>query len=111
VNLFTENERWRAYWRHVTDLADVRRQLVRLRWLEEFIFHCGPEITPQDFQAVQEQIARGERRLAELEGDFVAPSAACPETPSPARSEVVHSTPAPKRVSGLPESSVSGASA
>ena len=68
MNLGTQIERWASYWKRVTDPVDVERALVRLRWLEEFAFHCGPEITVEYFQALQQQIGCAERKLAELGG-------------------------------------------
>jgi hypothetical protein len=70
VNLATQVERWKRFWRTSTDPAEVERQLERLRWLEDFAFRCGPEITRQDFQALEGQIENGERRLSELNGIF-----------------------------------------
>lgn len=72
MNLVTQVEKWRAYWQRATDVADVERQLRKLRWLEEFAFHCGQEITPDMFRALQQQIEAGERKLAELLGDVDA---------------------------------------
>jgi hypothetical protein len=70
MNIATQVERWKRFWRTATDPAEVERTLERLRWLEEFAFHCGPEITPQHFLALEGQIERGERKLAELRGDL-----------------------------------------
>jgi len=70
AQLARQVETWKKYWETVTDSGDAERQLRRLRWLEEFAFHCGPEITPQHFLALEGQIERGERRLAELRGDW-----------------------------------------
>jgi hypothetical protein len=70
VNLATTVERWRRYWNTVTDPTEVEGQLRRLRWLEEFVFHCGPEIQTDDYRALRQQIEAGERKLAELQGDF-----------------------------------------
>jgi hypothetical protein len=79
VNLFTENEKWRAYWQHVTDPADVERQLARLRWLDEYSFHCEGAIPADYFRALQQQIESGEKKLAELRGDDLKtlPPASC----------------------------------
>jgi len=67
VNLATQVERWNRFWTKTTDPAEVARPLKRLLWLEEFTFHCGLEITPQDFQALHEQLENGNTRLAELQ--------------------------------------------
>jgi hypothetical protein len=69
MNFFTQMERWRVYWREVSDPAEVERRLACLEWLQEFAFHCGPTITPGHFRALEFQIKMGERRLAELKGD------------------------------------------
>jgi hypothetical protein len=69
MNLMTEMERWRKYWRTVIDADDVERQLRRLRWLNDFAFHCGQAISPEYFQALQQQIETRERKLAELRGE------------------------------------------
>jgi hypothetical protein len=68
VNLGTQIEFWASYWKRVTDPIDVERALERLRWLEEFAFHCGPEISVDHFQALQQQIEFAEQKLAELGG-------------------------------------------
>jgi len=70
MNLTTQVETWRTYWQRVTDAGDVDRQLARLRWLEEFTFHCGNVVHIDEFRALQQQIEMGERKLAELRGDF-----------------------------------------
>jgi hypothetical protein len=56
VNLWTQIEGWASYWKSVTDPVDVERSLERLRWLEEFAFHCGPEIPLEYFQVLQQPI-------------------------------------------------------
>jgi hypothetical protein len=68
VNLWTQIEGWASYRKSVTDLVEVERALERLRWLEEFVFHCGPEISIEYFQALQQQIEFAEKKLAELGG-------------------------------------------
>ena len=70
MNLTTRVETWRTYWRGVTDSNDVERQLVRLRWLEDFAFHYGNVVRIDEFRALQQQIEMGERKLTELLGDF-----------------------------------------
>ena len=71
MNLMTQVETWRAYWHHASDPGDVERQLGRLRWLEDFAFHCGGAIHADEFRALQQQIEAGEKKLAELRGDLV----------------------------------------
>ena len=84
MNLGTQIEKWRAYWRRATDPADVERQLSKLRWLEEFVFHCGTEITAEEFRALQQQLEAGEKKLAELRGEF-AVAVPTPQAEQPGR--------------------------
>jgi hypothetical protein len=70
MNLATQVERWKGLWFKETNPSAITRHLERLHWLEEFTFHCGAEITPQYFQALQEQIENGNSRLAELQSEF-----------------------------------------
>ncbi len=71
AQLARQVETWKKYWETVTDSGDVERQLQKLRWLEEFAFHCGPEISRQRYEALQRQIEAGEAKLLELRGDVL----------------------------------------
>ena len=75
MNLLTQIEKWHAYWQSATDPTDVERQLRKLRWLETFAFHSGNAIQTIEFSALQQQIESGEKKLAELYGDFTATQA------------------------------------
>jgi len=69
AQLADQVERWEKFWRTVTDAAEVDRQLWKLRWLEEFAFHCGPgAVDREQFAALTLQIENGEKKLAELSG-------------------------------------------
>ena len=82
MDLASQMERWKKFWDHVSDPADVERQLRKLRWLEEFAFHCGTAISVDQYRAVQIQIEAGEKKLAELYGDSaVSLVSAQPEQP------------------------------
>lgn len=59
-------ERWMLFWQNVAEVSDVERALARLRWLEDFAFHCGTAISIEQFRALEIQIAIGEKKLAEL---------------------------------------------
>jgi hypothetical protein len=78
-------ERWEKYWRAVIDPAEVERELRRLRWFEEFVFHCGAEISREHYEALQRQIEAGELKLTELGGDVS-------KTLIPERSQLVDTT-------------------
>ena len=74
-------ETWKKYWANATDWRDVEGQLRKLRWLEEFVFHCGPEISRDQYRALELQIEAGEEKLSELRGDV-------PKTPPPAHPQL-----------------------
>lgn len=81
MNVTTQVEAWRTYWQRVTDPSEVERQIQRLRWLEEFAFHCGNAVGVDEFRGLQQQIETGEKKLAELRGGFaVVISQPQPET-------------------------------
>ena len=105
MNLATQVERWNKFWITAAHHSELERPLERLRWLEEFTFHCGPEITRQDFQALQEQLEKGNTRLAELQGDFESKLSVA-KTPFPAGSQVTETKWRRKAVSGVAERSV-----
>ena len=70
---------WEEYWRTTVDVSEVERQLRKLRMLEDFAFHCGTAIAFEQYRAVQIQVEAGEKKLAELRGDFfVIPNAPQP---------------------------------
>jgi len=82
MDLARQMEQWKKFWDSVFHPADVERQLQKLRWLEEFAFHCGTAISVEQYRAVEIQIEAGEKKFAELRGDFfVIPSA--PQTEQP----------------------------
>jgi len=70
MDLARQMEQWKKFWDRVSDPADVEPQLRKLRWLEEFAFHCGTAISVERYRAVQIQIEAGEKQLAELRGDY-----------------------------------------
>jgi hypothetical protein len=72
MDLARQMEQWKKFWDGVSDSADVERQLQKLRWLEEFAFHCGTAIRVEQYRALERQIEAGERKLAELTGCFLA---------------------------------------
>ena len=85
AQLARQVESWKKYWDTVTDSGDVDRQLHRLRWVEEFAFHCGTEISRDQYQALEQEIEAGEAKFSELRGDV-------PKTPSPAHPQVPESS-------------------
>lgn len=68
MDLARQMEQWKKFWDGVSDPGDVERQLQKLRWLEEFAFHCGTAISVEQYRALQRQIDVGEKKLAELTG-------------------------------------------
>jgi hypothetical protein len=70
MDLARQMEEWKKFWDRVSDPADIERQLRKLRWLEEFAFHCGTAISVDQYRALQCQIETGEKKLAELTGSF-----------------------------------------
>lgn len=68
MNLTAQIDKWQSYWARTNDAAQVERSLTRLRWLADFVFACGASLGLERYRAVQDQISRGERRLAELDG-------------------------------------------
>jgi hypothetical protein len=69
AQLARQVETWKKYWENVTCPDEAERRLQRLRWLEEFAFHCGPEISLDQYRALEHEIGVGESRLSELRGD------------------------------------------
>jgi hypothetical protein len=104
ASLARQVETWKKYWANATDPEDVKGQLRKLRWLEEFVFHCGPEISRHQYKALEMQIEAGEAKLAELSGDV-------PKTRSPAPSQPSDYTSSEAVKNGGPETLVFGASA
>ena len=83
MDLARQTEEWKIFWEKVYDAAEVERQLRKLRWLEEFAFHCKRDaVTPEMFRALSKQIERGEEKLRELRGEIHAADEALPTTPS-----------------------------
>jgi hypothetical protein len=68
MNLTAQIDKWESYWARTNDPSQVERSLTRLRWLADFSFACGASIGLERYRAVQDQISRGERRLAEMDG-------------------------------------------
>lgn len=69
MDLARQMEEWKIFWEKVYDVAEVERQLRKLRWLEDFAFHCGSAISVEHYRALRIQIEAGEKKLAELSGD------------------------------------------
>jgi hypothetical protein len=84
AHLAGQVERWEKIWRMAVDSTDAERELQRLCWLEEFVFHCGQEISRVEYEALQRQIEAGEMKLSELRGDV-------PKTLIPGCSQLVDS--------------------
>ena len=79
MNVATQIARWHRYWRTATSAQDVERQLKRLYWLQEFTFVAGPSIRAEQVAALHQQIELGEKKLAELNGDFACPLESLPK--------------------------------
>jgi hypothetical protein len=67
AQLARQVESWKKYW-ETADSGDVKRQLRKLRWLEEFAFHSGTAVSIVQYQALEMQIVAGEKMLAEMSG-------------------------------------------
>jgi hypothetical protein len=57
MNLTAQIDRWEAFWEKTSDTAEIERQLVRLRWLEDFAFACRESLEPDCYRAVKQEIA------------------------------------------------------
>ena len=80
MDLARQMEEWKIFWERVSDLAEVERQLRKLRWLEEFTFHSkGNAVTPEMFRALTKQIEAGGAKLRELRGESETVSASAEE--------------------------------
>lgn len=101
AQLSKQVETWKKYWETVTDAQDTERQLQRLRWLEEFAFHCGTEISREQYEGLRQQMESGEAKLAELGGGV-------PKTPTPAPPQVFDSPRQELPKNGTPETHVFG---
>ena len=69
MDLARQMEEWKIFWEKAYDAVEVERQLRKLRWLEDFAFHCGLAISVEQYRALQVQIEAGEKKLAELSSD------------------------------------------
>lgn len=71
MDLARQMEEWKIFWEKVYDGAEIDRQLRKLRWLEEFAFHCtGQAVTPEMFRALSKQIETAEAKLRALRGEM-----------------------------------------
>lgn len=70
MDIARQMQEWKNFWDRTTDELAVEAQLRKLRWLEDFAFHCGSAIGVVQYRALQIQIGAGEKKLAELSGDL-----------------------------------------
>ena len=103
AQLARQVEAWKKYWETVTSSDEAEHQLRRLRCLEEFAFHCGPEISRDQYRALQHEIGAGEAKLSELRGNVPkTPSLANPQVPESPCSEMAKNGAQQKLVFGAP---------